>query len=45
MIGLYGLMARLTRPRPAVVVEHPEPDMPSPCCGRGGFLHHIEDDE
>ena len=22
-----------------------EPDMPSPCCGRGGFLNHIEDDE
>jgi hypothetical protein len=25
------------------VVE--EPPMPSPCCGRGGFLHHIEEDE
>lgn len=26
-------------------VEQAEPEMASPCCGRGGFLHHIEDDE
>ena len=32
-------------PDDAMLPVAPLIPMPSPCCGRGGFLHHIEGDE